>query len=346
MNILTRAIPRTRTVAYAPFPGADTEFIDETYDVHVPRDWDRIVLGAVAAGTALILALAIAWSTAAIGDLLALGGVFAPIAYGVACVFNLSWILCMGLEWLARYEPAKAAAPRKAGYAALAVDMTAVCLDGIRSGDKTGAAVGIIGAAVSLIAKLVWSLAIRHTAQPLTPRDQQWVTQRQGAAGAELAMAVVNRQLLRSRAHLAAHRAALALDPAADWSDPDPDRPTGQSAPLSAEVDTAIRAALATMPGASPEDVSAALAGARYEVSPDTVRTVSGQQDSRSGSVSHIAPHAPGETITDTVRRAVRNGLDKPEHVLAAVRRVHGHNVNPDSVTRLLNRVAPKRASG
>jgi len=116
-----------------------------------------------------------------------------------------------------------------------------------------------------------------------------------------------------------------------DWDGPD--KPTGHPDTPSDELS-------ATMPGATPAEISGALQGAGFNATQDTVCTVSGQQDTSSGAVLHIAPHAPGESIAATVRRAVRAGLTDPEHVLAAVRRVHGHDVKPETVSRTFNRIA------
>ncbi|MFE2346461.1 MFS transporter [Kitasatospora cineracea] len=208
MSLLNRTITRTRMVEFAPHPDAPIELVPEEYTVQVPRDWERAVLAGVAAGTSLLLILAVTWSTASIGALLALSGVLTAIAYGVAACFDLAWIICMALEWLARYDRRKAKPPMIAGFIALAISMAAITTHSIMARGKTGIAVGIVGALVSLIAKGIWTLAIRHTSKPLSPIAQQYVIRRQAAAGAELAMATVERQLTRSRHQLDAYREA------------------------------------------------------------------------------------------------------------------------------------------
>lgn len=350
MSLLTRKVERTRLVPFAPYEGAPVELVPEKYTVDVPRDWDRAVLAAVATGTGLLLTLAVTWSTDSIGALLALSGVWAAIAYGVAAVFDLAWIICMALEWLARYNPRKVKAPRIAGYVALAISMAAIAANGIRSGGKTGIAVGIIGALVSLIAKGVWTLAIRHTAKPLSPVAQQYVDRRQAAAGAELAMAITDRQLERSRAHTNAYREAYGTTDTltVERPVPDPDKPSGQPDKSSATVRSAVRAALTVSPEDSPEEVVEKLARIGIDTNADTVRTLSdplsGQTpdtpDSRSGTVLALAPHAPDDTITDTVRSAVRTVGQDVDAVLTAVRRVHGPQVERETVRRLVSRVA------
>lgn len=347
MSLLMRNVTRTRLTPFAPHPGAPVELVEEKYTVPVPRDWDRAVLAGVAAGTGLLLTLAVTWSTASIGALLALSGVIAAVAYGVAAVFDAAWIICMALEWLARYDPRKAKAPRIAGFVALGISMAAIAAHGAMAGGKKGIAVGIIGAFVSLIAKGVWTLAIRHTAKPLSPIAEQYVARRQAAAGAELAMAVVDRQLERSRAHLTAYREAYGTGETItiDRPVPDPDKPSGQPSGVSATVRSAVRAALAVSPGAGAEDIVEQLARVGIDTDADTVRTLSdslsGQpsdkKDSSSATVLALAPHTPNDTITDTVRSAVRTVGRDLDTVLAAVRRVHGPDVKRETVRRVLS---------
>ncbi|MFD9124929.1 hypothetical protein [Kitasatospora sp. NPDC059571] len=358
MSLLTRNVTRTRLTPFAPYPGAPVELVEEEYTVTVPRDWDRAVLAGVAVGTGLLLTLAVTWSTASIGGLLALSGVAAVIAYGVAALFDTAWIICMALEWLARHDPRKAKAPRIAGFVALGISMAAIAAEAVTvTGGKRGIAVGIIGAAVSLIAKGVWTLAIRHTAKPLSPIAQQYVARRQAAAGAELALAVVERQLERSRGHLAAYREAYGTTStaAAGQPHPDPDKPSGQPVRVSGPVRTAVRSSLEATPDAPAEDIdrqparigidTAAAAVRPLSARPSpAVRPLSGQhpdsQDSRPGTVLALAPHAPDDTITDTVRAAVRVIGQDVDAVLSAVRRVHGPDVKRETVRRLVARAA------
>ena len=105
-----------------------THQVPQQYQVPVsrpPRDWDRIVLVAATTATALVVVAAVAWSTASIGDLLALA-VPRPVAYGAASVFDLAWIGCMAIEWLARYDRDRAYPAHIAGNIALLVSMAAV----------------------------------------------------------------------------------------------------------------------------------------------------------------------------------------------------------------------------
>jgi hypothetical protein len=280
MSLLMRNVTRTRTVPFAPYPGAPVEHFDEEYIVTVPRDWDRAVLVGVAVGTGLLLTLAVSWSTASIGALLALSGVMAVIAYGVAAVFDAAWIICMALEWLARYDPRKAVLPRRAGYAALGISMASIATEAvIITGGWKGIAVGLIGSAVSLIAKGIWTLAIRHTAKPLSPIEQQYVARRQAAAGAELAMAGIERQLERSRSHLTAYREAYA-------------RPAVVEAPK--DIDRAADHARSLLPGATDDEITAQLTDAGLVMWPVIPPVTSHLRDDHRS--DHSDDHSPDRT--------------------------------------------------
>lgn len=188
----TRTETRTRQVPHTV--DGDTEIIDEHYDVLIPRpplDWDSIGLAIVTASTSVIVLASIAWSTTGIGDLLERVAP-AAAAYSAAGVFDLLWINCMILEWLARYDPERAAFPRRAGHAALAIAMAAVCAHGILTDSVV---VGIVAATVSALAKAGWTLTLREYARPLDPRTQAWLTRRQARIGARLALSAQLRRL-------------------------------------------------------------------------------------------------------------------------------------------------------
>lgn len=225
----TRTVQRTRLVPHTI--DGRTELVLDRYDEQIPvppRDWDRTVLAAVTAGAGLLLIICIAWTTASVGDLLA--RVVHPIpAYGAALAFDLAWIMCMALEWLARYDTRRAVLPRRAGHAALAIAMIAVAAHGHIEGALL---IGIIGATVSAIVKGLWTVVLRHHAKPLDDKTQQWVDAQRAAAGGELAMLAVRRELVRSRGQVAAEQAAIGAGPdrTPDTNpDPSPDQ-SGQSA--------------------------------------------------------------------------------------------------------------------
>jgi hypothetical protein len=224
----TRTIRETRKIPHTI--DGRTVLIDEPYDIHVPvppRDWDRTVRTAVLAVAAGIGAASIAWSTASIGALLDLV-VVTLAAYAAAAVFDLVWIACMALEWLARYDPARAVLPRRAGWVALAIAMAAVAVHG---GVENQLVIGIVGATVSGLAKGLWTLVLGHYSRPLDPRTQQWVDIQRAEAEGQLALVPVRRELARTRGLVEAEQAALRTDPDANPEAPDNEPEIPESAP-------------------------------------------------------------------------------------------------------------------
>ncbi|MGW1814090.1 protein transporter Sec31 [Streptomyces sp. NPDC002125] len=202
----TRTVQRTQLVPHTI--NGKTQMVLDRYDVEVPvppRDWDRTVLTAVTAAAGFIGVACIVWSTASIGDLLARATV-APAAYAAAGVFDLVWLSCMALEWLARYDAERAKFPRRAGYVALAIAMVAV---GAHGWIADQAAIGFVGAAVSGLAKGMWTLVLRHHAKPLDRKTQQWVDAERAEVGGRLAMVAVRRELNRAENAVAAEQAAI-----------------------------------------------------------------------------------------------------------------------------------------
>ncbi|MFB7832029.1 protein transporter Sec31 [Streptomyces sp. NPDC056056] len=203
----TRTERRERLVPHTI--DGETKLVPETYTVEVPvppKDWDHIVLTAALAVVAVGLGIVIVWSTSSIGDLLVRTDVLKPIAYAAATGLSLGWIVCMALEWLARYDPARVKRPRRAGHAFLAADMAAVCVHGWVADSLK---VGIIGAVLSAGAKGLYTLVLDHQAAPLDARTQQWVAIKRGEVGSRLALGAVRRQLTRAESRAAAEEAAL-----------------------------------------------------------------------------------------------------------------------------------------
>ncbi|MFE3578733.1 protein transporter Sec31 [Streptomyces vinaceus] len=230
----TRTETRTRQVAHTI--DGETELVDETYTVAVPlppRDWDHIALNTVTATTAALVAASVVWSTAGAGDLLARAAA-APVAYSAAIAFDLVWINCMILEWLARYDPARAVLPRRAGHAALGIAMLAVGSNGWLEDSLT---VGVAAAMISALAKAGWTLVLRAYARPLDTRTQAWLLQRQARAGARLALQGQLRHLARIEA-----RTPIRTSPDQPAGSPDQDPPSELTAPMT--VKGAVRTAV------------------------------------------------------------------------------------------------------
>lgn len=193
-----------------------------------PRDIDRAVLTAVTTATIALVAVSVAWSTASIGDLLQRVTV-APLAYGAASAFDLTWCLAMAVEWLARYDDARARLPRGAGHVSLAIAMGAVGIHGWLAGDW---ATAVIGAVISGLAKGGWTLVMHHQAITLDQDTAIWLRAERSARGAARALAAEERADARSAGQLAAIRSGLAL-PGPDAPDVAPDAGpdgSGQSA--------------------------------------------------------------------------------------------------------------------
>ncbi|WP_228989435.1 protein transporter Sec31 [Streptomyces sp. DH8] len=209
-----RTVERSRLVPHTI--DGTTHLVLDRYKEDVPlppRDWDRLVLTGVTAAAAVIGVASILWSTASIGSLLDLVVPLTAAAYAAALVFDLVWLSCMALEWLARYDQERAALPRRAGYIALGIAMGAVGAHGWISGEF---AIGCVAAAVSGLAKIMWTVVLRHHAKPLDERTQQWVDAERAKAGGRLAMVSVRRELTRAEQAVAAELAALSGASGAD----------------------------------------------------------------------------------------------------------------------------------
>jgi hypothetical protein len=182
--------------------------VEEKFTVEVPvppADRDAQAIAAVTALAVLIVTGALVWSTVSIGSLLSM---VAPTwtAFMIAAVFDLAWIGCLTLEWVNRYDPQKAAQPRKAGWMALGISMGLITAHGAVQGHVW---VGLAGAAVALVAKGFWHLVMRTTGAELDDATQQWVDAERREVGAQLATVTVKRQLARTKAKAADELSAL-----------------------------------------------------------------------------------------------------------------------------------------
>ncbi|MFI1701974.1 protein transporter Sec31 [Streptomyces bobili] len=214
----TRKIERTRLVPHTV--DGVTEMVLDTETITVPAppaDWDQLVRTAVTIGAIILVTASLIWTTASIGALLALATV-SVVAYAAAVAFDASWILCMAVEWLLRYDPERAKAAKRAGRWSLAVSMAAVFAHGYVFDQLV---VGVVGAVVSALAKRGWSMAMRVHARPLDARTQQWVAKRRAALDGQLAMIPIRREHQRGQALVDAEQHALTSDPDHGSADPD-----------------------------------------------------------------------------------------------------------------------------
>ncbi|MFJ9128922.1 protein transporter Sec31 [Streptomyces sp. NPDC102340] len=225
----TRTVERKRLVPHTV--DGDTELVLDTEYIDVPlppRDWDSIVRHGVTAIACTLVTVSLVWTTASIGDLLSLATI-SVVAYAAGVAFDLTWVMCMGVEWLLRYDPKRAALARRGGNGALLVSMGAVFAHGHLTGQWP---VGAAGAAVSALAKGGWMIAMRAQARPLDDRTAQWVAKRRAAVDGQLAMIPVRRELLRGEALVEAERQARTADSGGS-GDPDQsvDRPDPSGSP-------------------------------------------------------------------------------------------------------------------
>lgn len=327
----TRTEWRTRQVLHTV--DGDPELIEEEYRVDIPvppRDWDHIVHDGVTAIAITLTAVSVAWSTVSAGALLDRAAP-AAAAYPAALAYDAAWITCMGLEWLARYDPDRAKAPRRAGYVALILAMAAIAADGYLAG---GEAVAAAGAAISAIAKGLWHLVLNHTALPLPERDRAWMKARRGKLGARMAIAAQQRQLLRLQGQYDALAAAYG-QAAPDSQDKDTDTEPGQQDSLSGPARRMILARAESFPNATEEEIAEHLAGHGITVTPDTVRAVLDDV------VRPLRPPA-GQGISDSVRAAIADGPADRDSVVDRVQAQHP-NAKRDDIRRIYDRIIKRQ---
>ncbi|WP_371614773.1 hypothetical protein [Streptomyces sp. NBC_00454] len=173
-----------------------TNQVSEPYTVRMPklpRDKDTMALVGVSGLVLALTLVAIVWSTHSIGTLLG-GGV----GYLAGMVFDAAWLAVLLLEWMARFDPAKRQFPRKVGWILALVAAGAIFLEGMLAGGWQMAAVG---AAVSIVAKVLWWAVFKHIDKDLSPADSQWVAAEMSKANAKLAIAGVRRQAAKAEVH-------------------------------------------------------------------------------------------------------------------------------------------------
>lgn len=155
----------------------------------LPRDWRVVALKSIVLTVLGMTILTVAWSTWSIGSLLG-GG----IGFFVATIFDVAWAVCLGLEYLSRYDDAKRKLPMTIGWILLAVTMGAIAWHGMELGSVPMA---VVGAAVSLFAKVLWLGVMKHINAELTDDDKQWLAHQKSAAQAGAAIAEVKREVSR-----------------------------------------------------------------------------------------------------------------------------------------------------
>ncbi|MGW1998513.1 DUF2637 domain-containing protein [Embleya sp. NPDC001921] len=275
---------------------------------------------------------AAAWS---ISHRLIAWGMAPTLAYGISLMFDSAGLICAEYSRRAVLRGTPAGLPRLSILAFVATSGVITYTHGHSIG---GMPAGFAFASTSALVELLFELHRRDA------RDAERAAR--GLVPEMLPRVPLIAWLMYPRRSWKTLRAAVGvrldhLDPMrADTPEPLPDnhvRAVGT-------VRAAVRAAADTMPpDATAEDIADQLAHAGIDVSEDTVRSVladkAGQQDSTSQPVVHLAPDTE-DTIADTVRRLVRQGVRDTDKVLSAVRAQHGQSVARSTVTRTLRRVA------
>lgn len=157
-----------------------------------PRNWDVLGLQA-AAGIVLALTLvAIVWSTVSIGELLK-GGT----GYAAAALFDAAWITCIILEVLARYDRDKRKSARRMGAGLVVLTSGAIFWHGLEAGSIP---LAVVGALVSIVAKVLWVAVLKHIDRDLDAEDAAWLEAETSKATLTVARAQVQRQVARAEA--------------------------------------------------------------------------------------------------------------------------------------------------
>lgn len=175
--------------------GGETREIELTRDVsRPPRDVDALVLRGRTVAALVVTLLSLAWSAWSIGAVLG-GSLF---GYGAAVTYDTFWLGFLASEWNNRREPEKRKLAKRTGWAMLALAMAGIAWHGVFELHSIGAA--ILGATVSLGAKLLWQDVLRSVNIEMSERDVAWVRATRSAAHAELMVAQTLRQVARLRA--------------------------------------------------------------------------------------------------------------------------------------------------
>lgn len=189
-----------------------THTIERTREFRVPDappDWDELRSRAGALGTGLVVVGALAWSVVSIGSLLS---ALAPtwLAYTIAAVFDLAWILAMNTEHELRFEPAKQRVPKRFGWALLGVSVAVIFVHGLQVADVV---VAVAGSVIAILAKLLWNMRVWATTRELGETTRGWLNAELDEAHAALAITTQRRKIARVRARAGAELRALGAEP-------------------------------------------------------------------------------------------------------------------------------------
>lgn len=157
----------------------------------LPRDWQLIALRVAIALAISMMGVAIVWSTYSIGTLLG-GG----IGFAAAVVFDVSWIIVLVLEYLARFDAEKRRFPQVLGWGLLGVTMAAIAWEGLAQEPRSWG-MAIFGAMVSLVAKTLTLAVMEHVNVELSPEDRVWIKEVTSKVQTKAVVAQVRRTAAR-----------------------------------------------------------------------------------------------------------------------------------------------------
>lgn len=293
-----------------------TRIVPQKYKVLVPappRNLDRMWLHVVVGGAVLFTAIAVAWSTASIGDLLS--QLTTPlIAYFAASAFESVWVLCLIVEWVMRRQPERARVAQVIGWAGLVVVVAAVVVHGL---DKHQVAAGIVGGFVSVVAKALWQVVFRIFHVELSDLGAAYLRQAREDLAVAGVLAEESQRLNAQQAYLdAVYGPGAAHDTVAEFQAVKLPAAASVPAPVSAPV--SLPPAPAPMvppvsPTQSPAPSSAA-SPMSPQVSPPTAPTVPPVSAPAADTVAHLggAPSPWSPVPGDTSHRPVLKSLGLP----------------------------------
>jgi len=325
-----------------------TEMINRTREVRVPvlpRDWDTLATRAAVLLVMSLTLVSITWSTWSIGSLLG-GG----LGFGAAAVFDLSWAVCLILEWKSRFEEAKRSFPVRLGWWLLVGTMGAIFWHGMVLGSV---GMAVTGAAVSAFAKVLWLGVMKHINKELSADDAQWVAQQISAANAKMAVAAARRQAARMEHRAAAELLAMEAEarefggqmPGADLADA---TAAGAVAPQAEPETVATAPERPALPAqavsVTPEHLAAALAllqgvtGTVAAVAPAGVADATEDDDTEAETEPLEPPTLSNLSKADAIRVAARRRPDATPAEIAALLGGYDVNVSADYVRQVQNR--------
>ena len=190
-----------------------TSTVPDTVEERVPvapRMWGDVIRRACVGTAIAFTACSVIWGMVAAAGLLSKA---APVwvAFLAAAVFDGAWVLALALQWDARLDPRRAAVPRKFGIFAVVVSMAVITTHGVVFSSWT---VGIVGAAVTLVAKTAWEMVLHHFSPKLSTPVRGWIADQTAQAQARLAVVTTEMQVARADQTVRDYRTALGLDPA------------------------------------------------------------------------------------------------------------------------------------